>query len=190
MGARRRKLFVHVDESGQDDTSHFFIVVAVVTADALASVRERLVEVEDIARTSGLKWHKTSRIRRLRYLTLVLERKIAAGWVYVGHYKKPIPFFFPMIFVVGKAIKDAAQGEYQARVFVDGIDQQKAKELTNALRASGISLRMVQGKRDESEPLIRLADMWAGCVRGALLGDPDSKGIILRAEQEGYFKEA
>lgn len=180
---------MHVDKSGQDDTSHFFIVVAVVTADALASIRERLLEVEAIARTSGLKWHKTHHTRRLRYLTLVLERKIAAGWVYVGHYKKPIPFFFPMIFVVEKAIKDAAQVGYQARVFVDGIDQQKAKELTNALRASGISLRMVQGKRDESEPLIRLADMWAGCMRGALLGDPDSKEVVRRAQQEGYFKE-
>jgi hypothetical protein len=32
---------------------------------------------------------------------------------------------------------------------------------------------MVKGRRDESEPLIRLADMWASCIRAAILGAGD-----------------
>lgn len=42
--------------------------------------------------------------------------------------------------------------------------------------------------RDESEPLIRLADMWAGCIRGALLDGKDSRVLFSRAKMKGYLK--
>ena len=57
--------------------------------------------------------------------------------------------------------------------FVDGIDRQKASELTNALRVRGVSLEKVRSRRDESEPIIRLADMWAGCIRAAREGSEE-----------------
>lgn len=88
-----------------------------------------------------------------------------------------------------KAIKQAVQGAYRASIYVDGIDRQKAEELTNALRASGISLHRVKGRRDESEPLIRLADMWAGCMRSALLQHKDAQDILKRAKGEEYLHE-
>jgi len=62
-------------------------------------------------------------------------------------------------------------------------------ELTNALRATGISLRMVKGCRDEAEPIIRLADMWAGCIRSALLGRKDTQDVLERAKKEDYLRE-
>lgn len=40
---------------------------------------------------------------------------------------------------------------------------------------------MVKSRRDESEPLIRLADMWAGCIRAALLGAGEEQAILDRA---------
>jgi hypothetical protein len=65
-----------------------------------------------------------------------------------------------------------------ARVFVDGIDRQKASELTNALRVRGVSLEKVRSRRDESEPMIRLADMWAGCIRAALGGSQEEAKML------------
>ena len=62
-------------------------------------------------------------------------------------------------------------------------------ELTNTLRATGISLRMVKGCRDEAEPIIRLADMWAGCIRSALLGRKDAQDVMERAKKESYLRE-
>lgn len=47
----------------------------------------------------------------------------------------------------------------------------------------------MKGKRDEGEPLIRLADMWAGCIRSALLGEKDSEALFNRAKEAGYLKE-
>ncbi|MBI3442535.1 MAG: hypothetical protein HY007_02110 [Candidatus Sungbacteria bacterium] len=125
----------------------------------------------------------------MKYLALLLEKNIAAGEVYFAHYRKPIPFFFPMIYATEKAIKMAAKDNYRASVYVDGIDQYKSRQLTNALRASGISLRMVKSRRDESEPLIRLADMWAGCIRSALLKHTDAQALLKRAKQSGYIHD-
>lgn len=163
-------------------------MVAIVSAEDQSYLRKRLEDVEEIAQTHKLKWHKTSYDKKIHYLSLVLERKIAAGKVYTANYKKPIPYFFPMIEVLEKAIKETAQGNYSARIYVDGIDKQKSQALTNALRARGISLRMVRGRRDESEPLIRLADMWAGCLRSALLKNKDAEAIFGRAQKEGYLR--
>ena len=93
-----------------------------------------------------------------------------------------------MIEVLERAIKTKAAHSYTARVFVDGIDRKKAAELTNALRLHGISLEMVRGRRDESEPIIRLADMWAGCIRGALLGKAEERALLQRAIEKNYIK--
>lgn len=185
----KEKIYAYFDESGQDVSSNFFICVAVMSTEDQTQLRKQLEDVEDEAKTHKLKWHKTHQKRRMRYLTLLLERKIVAGDVYVAHYKKPLPFFFPMVYVLEEAIKRAAKGRYQATIYVDGIDQLKAEKLTNALRAIGVSLRFVKGRRDESEPLIRLADMWAGCIRSALLHHEDAKNILRRAKKERYLHD-
>jgi hypothetical protein len=189
--SKRQKLYAYVDEAGQDDTSQFFVVSTVVTEKEQDGIREQLLAIEAEAKTHGLKWHGSRHDRRVKYLTLVLNRKVAAGCVYIGRYPKPIPYTPPLIYVIEQAVKDreAAKGYYRAIVRVDGINRKVAITLTNALRAQGVSLKLVKGKRDEGEPLIRLADMWAGCIRSALLGEKDSEALFNRAKEAGYLKE-
>ena len=93
----------------------------------------------------------------------------------LANYETPVcpADFFPMLEVLEGAIKSKGQLNTTARVFVDGIDRQKASELTNALRVRGVSLEKVRSWRDESEPMIRLADMWAGCIRAARGGSQE-----------------
>lgn len=67
------------------------------------------------------------------------------------------------------------------------IDAKKATELTNALRSHDIQLRHVRTVRDESEPLIRLADMWAGCARVAALGNKQAEELILTAYEQKHL---
>lgn len=184
-----QKLCCYVDETGQDAGSEFFVVVAIVSSGNQEMIRAQLLEVEEAAQTKHLKWHKTSHRRRMQYLSLILDKHIAKGNVYAAHYRKPLPYFFPMLEVLKQAIKSTAQKHYRANVYVDGIDRYKAKQLTNALRVSGVSLRIVKNRRDESEPLIRLADMWAGCIRSALLKHPDTQELLKRAKHEGYLHD-
>jgi hypothetical protein len=184
----RQKLYCYVDETGQDVSSSIFVVAAVVTAEEQEALRQALTQIEQTAGTGYRKWHKSQSSRRLRYLNLILENTLAAGEVFYGAYPKPLPYFFPFIEVLEHAIKTRARPPYTARIFVDGIDRKKAAELTNALRLRGVSLEMVRGRRDESEPLIRLADMWAGCIRAALLGGLEERAILNRATDLGYLR--
>jgi len=108
----------------------------------------------------------------LSYLTTTVNRKVCPA------------DFFPMLEVLEGAIKSKGKLNTTARVFVDGIDRQKASELTNALRVRGASLERVRSRRDESEPMIRLADMWAGCIRAARGGSQEEAKMLDAAEQE------
>jgi len=118
----------------------------------------------------------------------VLERNLGREEIFFGSYPKPLPYFFPLLDVLEKAIKTKAGHPYTARVFVDGIDRKKAAELTNALRLRGVSLGLVRGRRDESEPLIRLADRWAGCIRGALSGRREEQVLFEHALNTNYIR--
>ena len=88
-----------------------------------------------------------------------------------------------------KAIAQKVSGEYRATVFIDGIDKKKAAELTNALRIRSVRLEMVRARRDESEPLIRLADMWAGCIRAAIIGSASARVLYEQAIRSRYMIE-
>jgi hypothetical protein len=139
MPPQKQKLYCYVDETGQDDASRVFVVVAVVSADDQERFREALTEIERAAGTGNRKWHKSRPERRLRYLELALERDIGLEDVFFGSYPKPLPYFFPFIEVLERAIAMKAGPSYTARVFVDGIDRKKAAELTNARCASAAS---------------------------------------------------
>ncbi len=186
---QRQKMYCYVDETGQDNSSEFFIVVAVVNDDDQDAVREKLLAVEQFAGTGARKWHKSKRERRLAYLDAVLQRAIAAEDIFVGRYKKPLPYFLPILETLEKAILTKASSDYRVIVTIDGLDKKKAAEFTNALRVRKICLDFVRGKRDESEPLLRLADMWAGCVRAALLGEKEAETRFLQALKSGYLHD-
>ena len=183
-----QKLYCYVDEAGQDDSSKVFTAVAVgVSGDERDTLENTAVELEDAARTGRRKWNSARHDRRIAYLNKILDRKIAKSNVFFGVYEKPIPYFFPVVEIIEKTIKRMAEKDYTARVYVDGANKTVAKALTNALRSRGISTRMVRGKREESEALIRLADMWAGCIRSAFLNKKDAKELFERAKRDGHL---
>ncbi|MEK7651623.1 MAG: hypothetical protein AAB351_00210 [Patescibacteria group bacterium] len=94
-----------------------------------------------------------------------------------------------MLETIEKSIKDKMDStRYQAIIYVDGIDKKKALELTNALRIRDISLKYVRSARDESEPFIRLADRWAGCIRAALQNNKIDKELLTKAQRNKYIK--
>lgn len=184
-----QKIYCYGDETGQDVGFWLFIVVAVVSDKEQELLRRELLKIESLAKVGNRKWHKSHPDRRRQYLKLVIEKGICKGEVYFGHYKKPIPYFLPMLETFEKAILDKAKGDYKATVYVDGIDKKKAAELTNALRVRGIRLGLVKSRRDESEPLIRLADRWAGCIRASFLNKKEEKELLETAKSRDYIRE-
>src|SRR5436309_3025226 len=100
-----QKLYCYVDETGQDSASSIFVVVAVVTAQEQELLRQALIEIEVVAGTGRRKWHKSRSSRRLRFLTLALDRNLGGADVFFGSYPKPLPYFFPLLEVLEHAIK-------------------------------------------------------------------------------------
>lgn len=184
-----QKLYCFVDETGQDIGSEDFIVVTVVSDKDQEKTRDALLEIENVAKVGIRKWHKSKPERRMRYLQLVLSRGIGSGEVYVSRYRKPVSYFMAIAETIEKAIKDKAEENYQALVYIDGIDKKKARELTTLLRLRGIQLASIKGRRDDSEPFIRLADRWAGCIRRAHLHHKSEQEIITQAKERHYLKE-
>lgn len=182
-----QKIYCYVDESGQDPRSEVFVVVAIVSDRDQNVLRNQLLDIEYLAKTGKRKWHKSRPERRFKYLQLILEKGVGKGEVYFGSYKKPLPYFLPVIETIKKAITLKTQRQYRATIYMDGIDKKKAAELTGALRLGGIRLGLIRSRRDESEPLIRLADMWAGCIRGASLNKTREKELLNRAKREHYL---
>src|SRR3989344_3387985 len=178
---KTQKLYCYVDETGQDAGSEFFIVVSIVSAENQEELSSRLLELEKKSKVGQRKWHKSRSPDREDFLKLTLRNEVASGQIYYGRYQKPLPFFLPLLETVTKAIQSEAKGPYQAIVYIDGIDKQKAKELTNALRLKGISTSYVRSARDESEPMIRLADRWAGCIRASFRGKTQDKDLVAQA---------
>jgi hypothetical protein len=184
-----RKLYCYVDESGQDALSRKFVVVAVVVpANLRDTYGEHVRKLEGGASTFGLKWHKTRSDRRIALLESVAKRGIGQGQTYLGLFDKPTPYFLPMVDTIERGITHASEGKRShAIVLVDGIDRKKSLELTNGLRSRGVRLNYVRSARDESEPLIRLADMWAGCARAAFLGQAQAKRLLDQGVTSGHL---
>ncbi len=169
--------------------AEYFIVVTVVSESEQERLKESLIRLEQRAKVGGKKWRKLRSPEREHFLELVVNAQLAAGEVLFGRYKKPLPFFQPMVETLSKAILLLAAEDYQAVVYVDGIDRKKARELTAALRENGIKTQQVRSARDESEPLIRLADRWAGCIRGRFEGNEAAETLVIRAIEISYLIE-
>lgn len=185
----KQKLYCYVDETGQDASSEFFIVVAVITEGDQQHLNQDLLLAEHTTKIGEKKWHKARASVRTDFIRYILKNNATKGKVYYGRYTKPLPFFFPMLETIAKAIQaSVADDLYEAIIYVDGIDKQKARELTNALRIKGIKAPYVRSARDESEPLIRLADRWAGCIRDGFEQESLDTELVAKATRSDYLK--
>lgn len=189
MTNETRKIYCYVDETGQDAGSEFFVVVVVAVKSRPEFIVKQLLEFEERVKLGNLKWHKGEHSRRIDFLDLFLGQPSPNLHIYFGKFKKPILYFFPIVETVAQAIKQYSNQKPQARMYIDGLDKISAKKITNTLRSGGLKLRLVKGVRDESEPLVRLADRWAGCIRMSFLGNEDCKRLVKKAEKTGKLSD-
>jgi len=152
----KQKIYCYVDETGQDVGAEFFVVVTVINNKQQDPLREQLKNFEIKSKISKRKFSHTQFKRSKEYLRLTQQIKNIK--IYFINFKKPVVYFMPMLRLLEKAILKEAKKNYEAIIYVDGIDKKKAQALTNTLREIGIKLQQVRSARDQSEPFIRLAD--------------------------------
>ena len=80
----KQKLFCYVDETGQDNRSEYFIVVAIVSENDQATLKESLTRLEQLTKVGSKKWHKLRSPERENFLEFALNSSLAAGEVFFG----------------------------------------------------------------------------------------------------------
>ncbi|MFN0107213.1 MAG: hypothetical protein ACKVZH_00030 [Blastocatellia bacterium] len=88
-----------------------------------------------------------------------------------------------------RAIQHKAAAAQPATIVVDGLSGQNIDRFKKSLRRRQINTRKVRGVRDESEPLIRLADAVAGFVRDFIEGQPYAAEWYEKAVASGVLRE-
>jgi hypothetical protein len=180
-----KKIYCYVDETGQDTMGKLFIVVAIVVEKERETLTFKLEKTESRSGKEQRKWFKTKEIERNKYLDTVLSFKELKNKIYYQVFEETKSYKKLMVLVIARAIKcyikEQKIGLYQATVLIDGLRKTEVHKMSKALREQGVKIRKVKGLKDESEPIIRLADAVAGLVRKAGEGNQKSKSMTREA---------
>ena len=165
------KLHLFADETGQDTQGLFFLVALVVVAsDELETIRDRVCTLESASGKTH-RWAKSTPKRREAYLAGLpdlLKDLPDIRWRSFGPGNTYIAW-------LGRAVAETACGlrPYDAlTVILDGANWEEEEEVKRALRAAGVRWKKCVGKRDEAEPVLRLADSLAGFLRDKIEDEP------------------
>jgi hypothetical protein len=83
----------------------------------------------------------------------------------------------------------ARGSDYKATVFVDGLQKALIRPFGSLLRRHAVRTEKIRGVRDETEPLIRLADAISGIVRAASEGRREFVVLLDKAKEDGLVHE-
>jgi hypothetical protein len=180
------KLYAYTDESGAGAIP--FVVAVVVVHDDRDVLSDVCQQVETESGKGRTKWAKANYDKRLTYVRAIVNDVRFRGALCFVSFEQVTDYDTATVSAIARAIERAdPNGQQKVAVFVDGLNDKKQREYSALLRQQVESFVNVRGiKRDESSPLIRLADALAGFVRDAQ--GEHSEGVVVlfeRAQRTG-----
>jgi hypothetical protein len=166
-----------------------FLVSVVVTGVTRDVARKALQDNERASGKRTRKWTRSRVRERVAYLEQCLGRAQLLGPVYYSHYRNTRTYVDLVILSTAKALHARVMERPTATVFVDGLVYAERRRFAAGLRKLNVSVHKVQGRRDESDEFIRLADAMAGFIRDALEGDQEMGVLFARARRQGLIEE-
>lgn len=165
--ANRLKLTAFVDETGQDSRGRFFLVsVVIAERSSLDQLREQLVELERTTKKGKKKWRRTRPDQRTQYLdglVPILKEIAPVYWrTFVDSASYPLRTAEATIAAITH--RDPARTALLV-VVVDGLNWQERNAFARVFRQHQRRWQKLTGARDETDPVIRLADALAGFLR-------------------------
>jgi hypothetical protein len=152
------------------------LVAVVVTdeqRDTLAAEAERL---EERTGKGPKKWRKAVFGRRVEYLRAVLSSPLFQDSLFFASYENTSAYLDLTILSTARALlRKAGDADYKATIIVDGLSASEAARFAAGLRQLRIGVKKVRGMKDESSPLLRLADAICGFIRDYLEGQEYTK---------------
>ena len=189
-GAGTKRTEFYFDESGQDTGGELFIVAGVAVKDSDA-LRERCISLESTSGKGRAKWAEAKRTKRLAYLrAAVSDVSSFGGTVFYSVFRKTTDYDGATVEGIARAYHKLSIPDSLVFVYVDALGNKKGHNYKTRLRKLGCSVKKVRGKKDENEPLIRLADAVAGAAAELLKYDSEDLGeIFSQAKQQGTLVE-
>jgi hypothetical protein len=185
----RQKLYVFVDESGQDTKGRLFVATAVVMAGEQEDARQFLERIERETGKGKRKWTASIPRQRHAYTQQIFQQDLLRGRLFYGHFERTTIYQPCIIETIAGAIARVETGaDYQATILIDGLQKDERNPVATTLRRRGIRVKKVRGMRDESEPLLRLADAMAGFVRDGIEGRADTLAAFQAAIRSGFIQ--
>ncbi len=193
INTKPTKLYCYVDETGQDSRGKFFIVVAVVVGQQRDMLELFLEQAETQTGKGKVKWTKSGQKRKDNYLNAVLLPQQFKNSLFYRIYENGGAYEDLTVLAIAQAINLYREkyklNTYQATVLVDGLKGAEVHRVGRDLHNLGVKTRKIRGVKDESEPLIRLADAVAGLIRQAYLGVDDYQKMKLKLQKEKVLNE-
>lgn len=176
------KLFCYVDESGQDTQGRLFVVAVVVLAENRDELERRCLQYETESKKGSRKWNKSDPDHRLTYLRKIFNDTDFKGafCVRVAREIERTQFDEITIATIARTLQlKNPETAPRSEIFVDGLSKSMQAVYATQLRRHGIMGARIHRVRDESNPLVRLADALAGFVREATQEERESSTSLL-----------
>ena len=189
--AKQQRLDLYVDESGQDTKGELFIVAVVVVEDS-DKFRQLCESAEEISGKGNTKWGKADKNKRLVYLRTLIEHAASCDVkLFYNVFRKTTDYDAATIKGIAQSIRVLHPAGSRVYVHVDGLPKTKRGTYKTRLRKLNCPVKKVVGiRKDETEPLIRLADSIAGAARDLLeYGTDELREIFSMALQRGVLIE-
>lgn len=179
---------LYIDESRQRVGGEWFIVAGVAVEDS-DKFRQLCEDLERTSRKKDVKWGKANKDNRLLYLrTVISDARFHDILLFSYVFRKPKDYIKATIQSIDLAVSNLHVSNLPVSVYIDGLIRTQYKEYQVQLRKLGCQVEKVRGRKDESEPLIRLADAVAGATRDLLeYKNNKLKEIFARAIKQGVL---
>ena len=176
---KKNKIYCYVDETGQDTLGQLFIVAIVILEDQLEQIRSLLLNIEKQSGKHQKKWQKTRNQERLNYIELILENKKLAKSLFFCSYQNAGREYLPLvIYSIANILNLDENRNKEAYLTIDALNQKERSFIASRLRRFNLDISKIVGKRDQSEPILRLADALAGFSRDGIEGNTKFKSIF------------
>lgn len=189
MAETDRKIYLYVDETGQDTAGKLFVVAVVVGDSSRGQLEEKLLKIEKSSGKCAKKWQKTRKREQINYIKAVLAAKESRRVLYYKLYLETGKQYLPLIIYALRELIAALFKGKKISVTIDALTKKGRRAVAVSLRRLGVKIDAVRGKRDESSALLRSADALAGFVRDGIEGRSDFNKIFVRAVERGIIKK-
>lgn len=178
------KLYCYVDETGQDTKGDLFLVAIVIKdITKLEALEKELEEIEQTTGKKQLKWRRTNKEIKSKYLEKLLLIKGLKNAIFYAKYQDSKEYSKLTSLTIAKAVLAKGSTNYTVTIIIDGLNNKERDVVRKELKKLKIKYRKIRGMKDEQNIFLRLSDAMAGFLRDSYEGEEYAKQFIKKFEK-------